>query len=171
MKLTSHLHQLGTDGLKMLGNHVFDCDISHGGSCRQHKCTCLNLVGDNGVLGTMELLNSSDTDHICTCSLDIGSHAVEEVGNINHMRLLGSILDNCLALCHYCSHHDIDGGANADNIKINMLAHQLISLSTDDPLNGDLGSQCSKALDMLVDRAKSDVAASGKCHSRLLVFA
>ncbi len=44
----------------------------------------------------MQSLHSDNPDHVRTGAADIGSHAVQEVGNVNHMRLLRRILDRRL---------------------------------------------------------------------------
>ena len=79
--------------------------------CSHHKRACLNLIRNNGIFRAMQLLHAFDTDHICTCALDIGTHAVQKIGKINDMRFLCRILDNGLTFCHHSSHHDIDGSA------------------------------------------------------------
>ena len=168
--LASHLHKLGTDGLKVLGDDVLDRYITHGCCCSHHEGSGLYLIGNDGILSSVELLNSLDADDIGTCALDVSSHAVEEVRNINDVWLLGCVLDDGLALSHYSRHHDIDGSTYADNIEVDVASHELISLGIDDILNVDLGSKSSKALDMLVDRTKADVTATGKCNSGILIL-
>ena len=42
------------------------------------------------------------------------------------MRLLSRILDNCLAICHGCSHHNIDCGTYRNLIHIYVCALKLL---------------------------------------------
>ena len=104
----------------MLRNHVFHHDIALGGCCGKHKGSCLDLVRNDRVLRAMKLLHSADTDHIGSCTLDVGSHAVQEVCHINNMRLTGGVLDDRIALCHGSCHHNIDGRTYRNGIQENM---------------------------------------------------
>ena len=76
----------------------------------------------------MKLCHTLDTDHIGACSLDVGSHAVQEVGHIYHVRLFGCILNDRVACCHGRGHHDIDGSANRYDVQIDMAASQILRL-------------------------------------------
>ena len=85
---TADLQQLRRNGLQMLGNHIFHRDIALGHRCREHKCARLDLVGDHGILGTVQMGHTFDTDHIRTGALDVGSHTVQKVRQVYHMGLL-----------------------------------------------------------------------------------
>ena len=171
MDLASHFNKLGTDRLKVLGDYVLDCYIAHGSCCCHHKGSGFDLIRDDGVLCTMKLLNALDTDDISTCALYIGSHTVEEVGNINDVRFLSRVLDDGLTLCHSSCHHDVDGGSYADNIEVDVTSDKLISFGINDVLNVDLSTKRCKSLDMLVNRTKPDMASAGKCNSGILILA
>ena len=99
LNFTSDFLKLGCSSFEMLWNYILNCDITTGSCCSEHKGSCLNLVRNDGILCAVKLLNTLDTDHICTSTFDIGSHAVQEVGNVNHMRLLRRIDDCRLPFC------------------------------------------------------------------------
>ncbi len=58
----------------------------------------------------MQLLHALNADDVGAGTADVGAHAVEEVGHVYYVRLLGGVLDDGLALSHDCGHEDIDGG-------------------------------------------------------------
>ena len=155
----------------MLRNHIFHRHIALGHCRCEHKRTGFDLIGNHGILCAMQMGNTLDTDHIRTGTLDIGSHAVQEVRQIHHMRFLGRVLDNRGAFRHYRSHHDIDGSADTDHIHINMAAAQMLRLCLDQAmLDLHVRAQSTEALNMLVNGTAADITSTGKCHFRMLVF-
>ena len=120
----------------------------------------------------MKSADALDTDNIRTGTLDISPHAVKEVGYIYNMRLPCSIFNNCSSLCHYRSKHNVDGCSDTCHIKEYMTAMQLFRLRNDQTIfNIHRCTQRLKALDMLVDRAASDITSTRKCHFSTLIFA
>ena len=155
----------------MLRNNVLYSNITLGCCSGKHKCAGLNLIGDDHIFCTVEFLNSLDPDNISTCALDICTHTVKEVGHINNVGFLGSVLENCLTLSQTSCHHNIDGRTYADNIEINMTSNKLISVSLDDTvLNVDICTKSLESLDVLVHRTKSYATSSGRNNSRMIVF-
>ena len=90
LNFTSDFLKLSCSSFEMLWNYILNCDIPTGSCCSEHKGSCLDLVRNDGILCAVKLLNTLDTDHICTSTFDIGSHAVQEVGNIYYMWLSGA---------------------------------------------------------------------------------
>ena len=94
-----------------------------------------------------------------------------EETNVYDMRLLCRVLYDRLSLRHCCRHHDIDGRSDRYFIQINVRTLQMIRLSSDQTmLNIYSGAQRTKALQVQIDRAASDITASGQCHLCLLIF-
>ena len=88
------------------------------------------------------------------------------------MRLFCRIFKDGHALCHGCCHHDVDGRAHRNHIQINMGTYQINRMCMNrSSLNLDSGSQCPKALQMLVDRSAADITASRKRYLGTLVLA
>ena len=92
----------------MFRNHIFDGHIPFRRRGRQHKGSCLNLIGDNGILCFVEFFHTDNADHIGSRAADIGAHTVQKVGYIHHMRLFCRILDNRFSVRHGSRHHNID---------------------------------------------------------------
>ena len=127
----------------------------------------------------MESGHTIDADPVRTCASDISTHLVQELGNINNMRLLGCILDNCPAFCHGSGQHHIDRGADAHYVQIDLGSLKgrfaglriILCICIDETvLNTDLCAQQFKALLVLVDRTGTDLAAARKRYTGLFVF-
>ena len=102
-----------------------------GGCCRHHECTCLDLVGDDGIFRSVELWYAFDTDDVSTCALDIGSHTVKEVGQVYDMGLFGCIFYSSLAGCHAGCHHDVYRSSYGNLIHKDMVAGKVLCVSDD----------------------------------------
>ena len=76
----------------------------------------------------MELLNALDADHIGARALDAGAHAVQEVGHVNDVRLLGRILDDRLSDCAGSRHHNVDRRADRNYVHENMSTSHMFTL-------------------------------------------
>jgi len=74
--LTAHLDKLRRNCFQMLRNDILYHHVAAGDRCRTHKCTCLDLVRDDRIFGSMQLVDAADADHVGSGTLDIGSHAV-----------------------------------------------------------------------------------------------
>ena len=169
--LTADLRELCGDCLQVLGDHIAYHHISPGCRCRTHKGARLDLVRDNGILRAVQMIHSPDTDGIRACSLDVCTHAVQKVSYIYNMRLLGRIFKDCLSLCQGSCHHNINGSAYRNHIKIDMAGHQVDRMGKHrSPLDHYLCSQCPKSLDMLVNGPAADVASAGKRNLSTFVF-
>ena len=119
----------------------------------------------------MKLRHAFDPDHIRSCTLDIGAHAVKHIGHINHMRLLRRILQDRIPLGKGRCQHNIDGRTDRNHVKINMTAAKMIRIHNYHAMV-DLRS-CTKtteALQVLVNRTASDVTAAGQRDLRLFIF-
>ena len=74
--LASHLHQLGGNGLQMLGNHILHHHVAPGNRSGAHKGSRLDLVGNNGILRSVQPVYTADANGIRSGALDIGAHTV-----------------------------------------------------------------------------------------------
>ena len=92
----------------MLRDDIEHCDITTGRSCGKHECSGLNLIRNDRISRAVELPDTRDADDVRSGAPDLGAHAVQEVGDINDMRLLCHVFHNRGALGHSCRHHHID---------------------------------------------------------------
>ena len=90
------------------------------------------------------------------------------------MRFLGDIVEDGLALGTDGREHDIDGGAHAGDVKIDIRAMQLFGGGAQGIgvfVDNDRGPQRAHALDMLIDGARADDAAARQRQLHLAVAA
>ena len=95
----------------------------------------------------MKTRDADNANHVRTCALDIGSHAVQEVRDIDDVRFLRRILQYGSSLRERRRHHDIDGSADRHHIKKDVLAAELLALNAYSAVdNLDLGTERAKTL-------------------------
>ena len=92
--LTADFFQFGCSCFQMFRDNILNGNITTGCCSCEHKCSGFNLIRDDGIFSTVKFLNTFDTYNICTCTFDVGAHAVQEVRNINDMRLSCCILND-----------------------------------------------------------------------------
>ena len=166
----THLHQLGTDTVHVLGDDVFQQELAAGGSHCRHVGAGLDLVGNDAVGTAAETLHAADLDGVGAGALDVRAHGVQEVGQIHDVRLLGSIFDGGDAVSQRSGHHDVHGGTHGDNVQIHRRAGETAVFGggvDEAALHGDVGSHGGEALDVLIDGTDAEVAAAGHGHGRL----
>ena len=171
LNLTADLLKLGSRSLQMLRNNITDRNITTRSSCRKHKRTSLDLIRNDRILRTMKLLNTTDTDHIRTGTLDIRTHAVQEVRHINNMRLPCSILNDRTTSRHRSSHHNIDGSAYRNHIQEDMAAMKILRLRNDRTMTDiHIRAKSTETFQMLIDRSAADITSTRKRNLRMFIL-
>ena len=129
------------------------------------------LIRNNRIFGLVKGFYTSDTDHICTRSLDTCSHTVQEVRNVYNMRLSRCILDRSTARCHRSCHHNVNCCTNRNHIKENVAAMKILSLGNNCAMTDiNLRTKSTESLQMLVNWTASDIASSWECNMSLIVL-
>ena len=108
--------------------------------------------------------NALNFNGVGTRAADVGAHGVEEVGEIDDVRLLGRVFDHGVSLRQNGGHHDVHGRAHGNHIQIDAGAVEPGSLTggvDKAALHHHVRAQRGKALDVLVDGAHAEVAAAG----------
>ena len=149
----------------MLGSDVLDEDIAAGGSGSHHIAAGLDLIRDDAVSAAVHLLHAAHLDDIGTGATDIRTAHIQEVGQIDHMGLLGAVFQNGLALGHDSGEHPVHGSAHADLIKEDMRSVELLGTDGDHAvIHAVLCAQGAENFQVLVDGAGAQVAAAGHGH-------
>ena len=137
----------------------------HGG----HIGARLDLVGDDGVGAPPQAGDAPDLDDVGAGSHDVGSHGVEEVGQIHDVGLLGGVFDDGEPLGQGGGQHDVHGGAHRHHVQIDLGAGQPPTAGGGvdiAPLDLHVGPHGHKALDVLVDGPSAEVTAPGERYLR-----
>ena len=168
----AHFQKLGGQRLHVGGDAAANGHVAMGGGSGDHQRASLDLIGNDRIGRAVEMLLTADADHIRAGALDLRAHGVEEVGQINDMGLLGSVVDGGVALGLDCRHHHVDGAAHGHHIKEHVTADKLVRLGNDAAAHGiHLGAQGLKALDVLVNGAGADGTSAGEVDLRLTTAA
>ena len=139
------------------------CPCCGGGD---HICACLDLVGDNCVVCSSEILCTLDLDYVGACAHDVCAERVEEVCKVNYMRLFGSIFDNGLTCCSHSCKHCVDGCAYGYLIKIYLRADKSICADVyHSVVESANRTQSGKCLEMLVNGSVAEIAAAWHWNS------
>ena len=99
---TANFNKLCWQRLKMLRNNILNHNVAISCRCCKHKRSSFNLVRNNGIGCSMKPLHTFNSDYICTCALNIGSHSIKEVRHINYMWLFSCILQNGIPISETC---------------------------------------------------------------------
>ena len=170
--LGSGLHQLCGDRFHMRRDDVLDHHVTARRSRRDHIGSRLDLIRDDRIGTSVQFLSALDTDNIRSGALDGGSHHVQEVCDIDNMRLLRHVLKNSLSFCAGGRKHHVDCCADRDYVEENLGASQLCCLCPDHVpalIHVDLGTESAHTLDVLVDRTSADHASARKGQFDLAV--
>ena len=160
----------------MTRNNILHQNRTAAGCNGCHEGARLDLIRNDGVIAAMQALYTANLDHISTGALNIRAHCIQEVRQIDNVRLLRAVLHNRLTLGQNSCEHDVHGRADRNNVKINMCAVQTV-LGCLDPDVTALGqrylcAQSFKTLDVLVDRTDAaEVAAAWHCYLGKAVLA
>ena len=112
-----------------------------------------------------QIIHAADLDDVSTGAADVGAHRVEEVRQIDDMRLLGGILEDRLTLRLDCGEHQVDGRADGNGIEVDTCAVEgAFGTALDDSAVDKivLRAHQRKALEVLIDGTNAEVTATGK---------
>ncbi len=96
--LNAHLTQLCGDALQMTRNNILHQNRTAAGCNGCHEGARLDLIRNDGVTAAVQALYTADLDHIGAGALNIRTHCIQEVRQIDNVRLLRAVLHNRLTL-------------------------------------------------------------------------
>ncbi len=127
-------------------------------------------IRNDGVLGPAQGITPLDEQDVGTGTLDGGSHRIEQVGQVDDLRLLRAVAQHRRALGQGGGHHQVLGTGHGFAGKGEVGRVELVRPGLDVAvLEPDLGTHPDQALDVEVDRALADGAAAGQRHPRAAV--
>ena len=145
----------------MLADRILDKDIAARHCRRDHIRPRLNAVGDDGVIRSHEPGHTVDLDAVRARAADVCSHDVQIIREIDNLRLKCRILEDRLSLGTGCRHHHILRRTDTREIEIDPSPLQPVRRrGMNRPLRDvDLCAECLKALEMEINRTRSNRAA------------
>ena len=157
------LAQLGGDAVEVLRDDVFDQHVAADCGGSGHIRARLDLVGDDGIAAAVQRLDAAHLDDVGARAGDLRAHGVQEVREVDDVRLLGAVFDDRHAAAQNCRKQDVHRRADGDDIKIDVAAAQPALRGVGADIAAGLldhGAHGLEALDVLVDGADAEVAAA-----------
>ena len=78
----------------------------------------------SGTVSYTHLLDAAHLDHVGARAGDLRTHGVQEVREVDDVRLLGAVFDDRHAAAQNCRKQDVHRRADGDDIEIDMAAAQ-----------------------------------------------
>ena len=154
------------DGDKVIRADGRNVDLSTGDRGGDQQSGCLDPIGDHAMASCSEPFDALDLDSGSSQALDAGSHLVEAVSEIHHLRFTGRCLDHRPSLGQRGGGHDVAGAgdrAAERSSQEHRVSSQAFGFGDHVPLlNADIGSQRCEALQVQVDWSMTDVASAGQ---------
>ena len=166
----THFAELACDGLDVLGDNRRDAHASARGGNGYHIGARLDHIGNDGIATTMQFLNSANLNYRRTGAYNICSASVEEVCQVDDMRLARGILDNRCSLCKNRCQNNVDGSPYGCNVEINAIAFEtFVGFGIDKATLGiGFGAKRTEALHVLVEgTASAKITAAGPSNACL----
>ena len=115
----------------MRGNGAGDDHIAPRGGGGDHQRAGFDLVGNDGIVGTVQRTPAADADNRGTRAHHARAHAVEKIGQIHDVRLFGRVIDDGGARGGYRGEHGVHRRAHAGAIEVHFGPQERIAFHID----------------------------------------
>ncbi|SIA56478.1 Uncharacterised protein [Mycobacteroides abscessus subsp. abscessus] len=122
----THFLHFGNQGCHMFRNCILYQHVSACDSSCYHKGSCLDAVRDDVMDCSEKHVYAFDFDRSCACAFYFCPHFIEEVSEVDNLRLFCNVLDDGCALCKGCSHHDIFSCPDTREVQIYFCSLQAV---------------------------------------------
>ena len=141
-------------------------EIATGDRSGDEKRPGFDAVGDDGMLGAVQLFNALHADRGGAGALDPGTHLGEKRGEIGNFRLEGAVFEGAFALGENRGGQDILGAGNGDLRKANRGSAEALGAGLDIAVRDrNLRTELLEGLDVEIDGARTDGASSWQGNS------
>ena len=159
----AHLHQLRRNGFQMLRRDVLDQNVSAGRRNGGHICSGLDLVRNDRIRDALQMLDAADLDDVGAGAADVRAHRVQEVREVDDVRLARRVLDDRQPLRLHGRQNDVHRRADRDHVEVNVRAAQLLCGDLDHAVVERIcAAQRIEALDVLVNRPNAEITPAGQ---------
>jgi hypothetical protein len=159
--LDAGLAELGDDGLEVFEGGALDEHVAAGGGRGDHVRAGLDAVADDGVIEGVERVGAVDVDDVGAGAVDARAHLVEHAAELLDLGLARAVHEGGAALREGGGHHEVLGAGHRGDVEHDLGAAKATALGDDvAAAELDLGAHRLQALEVLVDRARSDLAAA-----------
>ena len=158
--MNAHLLKVVDRSKQTVIREVINRDIAVGHGCCNGVGTSHNAVGHHAMFAATKRLNTINDDAGRTSAANLGTHAVEHVGQVHNLWLACSTLDDRATFSKRCRTHHV-GGAQ-DGRPIGTAQEDGCTLETVTGSNDvaavhlNLGAELGKTLQMQIDWSRSE---------------
>ena len=136
---------------------------------RAQKSACLNPIRHHAVAATVQPLYATDADARAAVAFDLCAHGDQHLGQVRDFRLLGRVLQNCLALSQGGGHQKILGAGDRDHVCGDVRAVQPRQARAQachhiTMFHCDVGTHGLQAFDVLVYGTRTNGTSAGQGH-------
>src|SRR5271168_4851255 len=151
----------------MCGIAVGNDQVAAGDGSGYEECTGLDTVGIDAVLDAVQPGDSLNADGWRSCAFNMRSHGDEHGGQVGDFGFTGTVLEERFAFGEDSGHEQIFGTGDGDLVEDDVRAFEAFGAGFKiTVLLGDHGAHFFKALQMQVDGAAANGAASGHSDAR-----
>ena len=161
--LGAGLAQFLQNRVEDVGTHILEFDPAAGDGTGHQIGTGFNAIGHDpiGLAFGRQGLDALDFQDVGSRAMNLGAHHVEEVGQIDDLRLARGILDHRGALGQRGGHHEVLGAGHGDEIQYQTAAFQTLGTGMNVAVaHVNLRTHLRQPLEMQVDRPAADRAAA-----------
>ena len=119
----------------------------------------------------MHVIHTTDTNSIGTGTTHASAHGVQEVSQVDHMRLTGCVMDRCIAVRTSSCQQYIDRTTDSNTVHEDIGADHITLCIDHAAVIVDLRAQCTESFHMLFKGTISDRTATGISHFTLTAAA
>ena len=135
------------DGFEVFGGRPFQANFPAGHRRTDQVSAGLNSVGQNDMVRTTELFDAGYPDCARAGAAYLRTHTNQEIGDIDHFRFTGSVLEHCFAIGKGGCHHQVFRTGNRDDIEHDVGPDQAIGFGQDETVFDDnIGTHCLESL-------------------------
>src|SRR5712691_6465131 len=166
-RLDADLVQLGEQRAEMTGVAACNVYVSAGQGAGDEESASFDPVGNDAVLRAVQLAHAVDANGGGAGALDARSHLVQQVGEVGDFGFAGAILQHGFAVGQGSSHEQVFSTGHGNFVEYDVTAPEAVSGGFDvSVILGNFRAELFQSLDMKVDGASADGAASWQRDSR-----
>src|SRR5271157_412525 len=162
-RLDSDFVKLAEKRSKMRGIAGGDVEIASGHGGGEDESARLNAVGNDAVLGALQMADSFDANGGRAGAFDAGSHLVEQGGEVGDFRLAGAVLENGFTFRESGGHQQVFGASDGDSVEHDLGALEALGAGFDVAVFlRDPDPELLESFDVQINGTSADGASSGK---------
>ena len=158
--MNAHLLKVVHRSKQAVIREVINGDIAVGHGCSNRVGASHNAVRHHAMFTTTKRLNTINNDAGRTSTTNLGTHAVEHVGQVHNLWLACSTFDHCATFSKRCRTHHVGGAQHRWPVRSTQedgCTLETVTGSNDvAAVHLNLGTELGKTLQMQIDWSRSE---------------